>query len=792
MNPQLLCPALGAQRRALLLAALLVLGPLATVAAQPPPGPAAWYVDPSCEAPPCGKARALWLRGQDGLPIREPQRAEGSGGAGTAEADDDTDVLHNNLDIEIDPTAGTIAGSNTMTIESRVDGLTEFTFRLWFNMAVTQALLNGATPASVTTTSTTTRRVTLDRPYDAGEVFTLRIDYNGTPLSRGFGSIEFTRQHGFGPPIVYTLSEPYFAYTWWPCKDGDVGEEGNNRDKATLELAVTAPSSLRTESNGVLLGVDSLSGGRSRYRWASDYPLSTYLVCFSSTEYNVWTHTFEYDGHSMPVIFKIYPMDDNAGNRNSWEVVLEALGVYSDLYGIYPFIDEKYGIYECEFSGGMEHQTNTAQGVFIESVNVHELSHQWWGDNVTCATWHDIWLNEGFATYSEALWYEFKNGFDDQAALFAAMDDRRPTSVGDSVYVYDTSSPLRIFDGNFSYLKASWVLHQLRHVVGDATFFSILAAYRAAYEGSAATTDDFAAVASDVYGGDLSWFFDEWVYGIGAPAYRTGWQTASIAGQNYLRLYLEQTQSASYGLYTMPLDVRVNYTGGNQTYTIFNDADVEWFVLPIPAPATAIVLDENDWVLTTSKSSASYVNGPPKIVACNPAPGALFDADSGPSQITVTFSEDVNASAADFTLVGADAGAVPFSFSYSSGSFTATLSLAGALPADDYTITVSDEVSSSAASIALDGEIADPDDPASLPSGEGLPDGSAVLAFHVQGDCFGDLTGDGAVDLSDLSVLLTHFGESGGVSYEDGDLNGDDRVDLEDLSGLLVLFGTSC
>ncbi len=735
----------------------------------------------------CGKANALRMRHLAGLPVLDEP------GQDTREADDATDLLHNNLDIEINTTATTITGSNTMTVESRIDGLTEFTFRLRSNFTVTQALLNGTTPATVTSLSTTSRKVTLDRAYNTGEVFTVKISYNGVPVSRGFGSIEFTRQHGFGPQIVYTLSEPYFAYTWWPCKDGDFGMPGNNRDKATLELAVTAPSTMRTVSNGVLVGIDALSGGRSRYRWWSDYPIATYLVCFSSTQYNTWTQTFSYGGETMPVEFNIYPSDDTAGNRAGWEACVPMLGTFSDLYGLYPFFDEKYGIYECEFGGGMEHQSNTAQGGFSEDLTSHELSHQWWGDNVTCATWNDIWLNEGSATYSEALWLEFKNGFDNRTALYNAMDARRPSSVGDSVYVYDVTDMNRIFDYNYSYLKAGWVLHQLRKVLGDENYFDMLWAYRIQYGGSGATTDDFANVAATFYsGGDLSWFFDEWVYGIGAPAYQTGWQTVSINGQNYLRLYVNQTQSASYGLYTMPIDVRVNYSGGNQTYTIFNNADPEWFVIPIPAAATSIVLDENDWVLTTAKTNTTYANGPPKVVQASPAPGANYAAGSEPTQASISFSENVTAAAGDFTVVGANAGSVPFSYAYSAGNFTATLTFSNALSGDTYTVTVDDNVSSSVASIALDGEIADPVSPTSLPSGEGVAGGNAVWTFTVEGSCFGDLTGDGLIDLTDLSVLLTNFGTGSGATYEDGDLDSDGDVDLLDLSDLLIVFGTTC
>jgi len=734
----------------------------------------------------CGKARAA-LRTLAGPPLvdEEPEWVRQL----RREAFDDTDVLHYDLDIEIDPTNQTVTGTNVMTIRSLVSGLTEFTFRLRSNYTITSALINGSTPVSITNVSTTTRAATLDRPYDPNEVFTLTIAYTGVAISRGFGSIEFTTQGG--QPLVYTLSEPYYAYTWWPCKDGDVGEPGDNADKATIDIAVTAPDTMRTVSNGVLVGVDALPGNRRRYRWSTTYPIATYLVCFASTNYNTWTLTYDYGSGTMPVEFNIFPAHDTSAHRVAWQQCVTMLETYEPLFGLYPFVSEKYGIYEFGFAGGMEHQTNTGQGGFWEYVTAHELAHQWWGDAVTCRTWHDIWLNEGFATYSEALWFEHKPGSSGLPALFSAMAARRPSEVSDSVYVYDPANLGRIFSWNFTYLKGAWVLHQLRHVVGDATFFDILATYRATFEGSAATTNDFAAVASSVAGQDLSWLFDEWVYGMGAPTYEYGWQSETINGQAYLRLYLQQVQTGWYGVFTMPVDVRVDTAGGSETVTVWNDEWAEHFVVPISDVATNIVLDEFDWILNEGKTSVGYVAGPPVVVQTSPPPGAQFDETQAPAQVSITFSEDVSVSPTDFSLVGNTSGSITFTLSYTSADYTATLDFGGPLAPDQYTLTVADSVVSAAAGIALDGEVADAADPASLPSGEGLPGGVAVITFVVVPACPGDLDGDNDVDLDDLTAMLWNFGMTG-ASPSDGDLDGDSDVDLNDLTLLLQYFAATC
>lgn len=739
---------------------------------------------PAC-APPhgCGKAAAAmrWL-------TAEPEERDPAILARLREAAGDTDMLHYNLEIEIFPSTGALSGTNTMTVQSLVDGLTEFTFRLRSNYTITSATIGG-TPISVSTDSITTRTATLDRTYNTGETFDLTIAYNGNPVSVGFGSINY--QSLGGQDLVFTLSEPYYSYSWWPCKDGDYAEPGDNSDKATVDIAIIAPDNMRSVSNGTLQGIDTLSGNRARYRWSSNYPIATYLVCFSSTDYNTWTLTYDYGSGTMPVEFNIFPGDDTTQNRNAWGKCVQMLATFEPLYGLYPFVDDKYGLYEFTFGGGMEHQTNTGQGGFWESVTAHELSHQWWGDNVTCRTWHDIWLNEGFATYGEALWAEYKPGSSGLPALFSAMDDRRPSAVDDSVYVYDTSDPGRIFDGTFTYDKGGWALHQLRHVVGDTTFFDILAAYRAAYQGGAATTDDFAAVASGVFGQDLSWFFDEWVYGIGAPSYDYGWQTEQINGKNYLRLELSQTQNSGYGVFTMPVDVRVDTAGGSETHTVWNDEEDEHFVVPISAAATGVAIDEFNWILTENKSHVAYTNGPPKLVATSPEPGDRVEQSLAPSACTINFSENVSVASGDFSVVGATTGAAAFTFSYTVSDYAATLDFGGPLPPDTYTVTVADTVTSTAASIALDGEMSAPDDPAALPSGEGLAGGSAVFTFEVAPPCNADVTGDGQINIADLGVVLANFGAAN-AQPEDGDVNGDGNVNIADLGELLAAFGTQC
>jgi aminopeptidase N len=630
----------------------------------------------------------------------------------------DTDVLHYWLDIQIDPDAAWVGGTNTMTVRSLVDNLTVFRFRLHEAFAIT-ALRVGDVPVGGVRIDSATVEVTLDRPYNVDDVFDLCVEYWGQPPGASYwGGITFTTHSG--NRIVYTLSEPWFAYTWWPAKD-------DLEDKTTADLWFAVPDTLVVASNGALQGAEDVGVGWRRYRWKTEYPTADYLYCFAATNYNQVDATWTYADYSMPLQFFIYPEDDTAYNRARWLQTLDMLTTYSDLFGLYPFVDEKYGMLEWNWGGGMEHQTITSIfGSFTwEEGIAHELAHQWWGDSVTCATWHDIWLNEGFATYGAGLWWEHDPG---SGGLFYYMANHRPYNVNGSVYCYNISDPGRIFDYDLSYQKGAWVLHMLRHVVGDDQFYAIFAAYRTAFEGGAATTADFQAVAEQVAGRDLSWFFDEWVYGVGAPAYEVAWRPCVVAGHSYVELYVKQVQPASYPLFTMPVDIQTVEAAGSYLHKVWNDAPAEHLLLPVTSPPiTNLVLDPTPWILWTARNSTAFVEGPPKIVAVRPGPGSIAQA----GDVQVVFHKAVVVDESQFTLVGQQAGPVSFSFDYDPSNYTVTLHPTSALTPDTYTLTVADSIVDVAAGLALDGELVKPDGADPLPSGDGLPGGIAVSEFVV-------------------------------------------------------------
>jgi aminopeptidase N len=636
---------------------------------------------------------------------------------------EDTDVLHYELDIEVKPAELWLGGSNTLEIRVLKDALAVFRFRLDQALSISNVTVDGIA-ASWQQLDSVTVEVTLPKPYAAGSVFSLGIAYQGYPSSLWGRSIYFSA-HG-GQPVVATLSEPWGACTWWPLKD-------DNQDKAAADFLITAPSSLVVVANGLRVGTDVVDSARTRHHWRTLYGTAPYLFCFSLTNYATFTSTYAYDGGSMPVQFFLYPEDNTPANRLSWSQSVTMLGVFGQLFGLYPFLTEKYGIYEAPWRGGMEHQTLTGQGgpnAFSESLTAHELAHQWWGDMVTCATWHDIWLNEGFATYAEALWLENEPGSPGAQALQDAMAGRKPTSVDGTVYVFDVSDMNRIFSSDFSYRKGAWVLHMLRHVLGDSNFFTLLGTFRDKFAYRSATTEEFKLLAEAAYGSSLTWFFDRWVYGPGAPAYAVGWQNVTAGGKSYVEVHIEQTQANAVPVFPMPLDVVATTAGGNTPFVVWNDAQSQHYLLPVATSADLLALDPHGWVLHQGITAVGFTPGPPRIVASFPAPGTSVGA-AGVLPLSVTFHRDVVAHSSDFALVGAASGAVVCDLAYDAMSHTATLTPRAVLPVGDYSLEISDSITDAQSGLPLDGEIRDPVSPQSFPSGNGVAGGGGLIRFSV-------------------------------------------------------------
>lgn len=698
--------------------------------------------------------------------LGNPRLPDRPGGvAGECSLLSDTDVLHYDLELEVIPPTKTLTGTNVITAMSLTEGLSCFEFELSSTFVISALTVNGV-EAAWDRLDAVAVSVTMPEALGLGEVFEVSISYSGVPVAGGFGSINFTSASG--QPLVFTLSEPFYAHTWWPVKE-------DSTDKATGDIRIIAPAALKVASNGLLQSDEPLPGDRHRVHWSTQYPTAPYLFSFSAGNYATSSDVWQYGKVTMPLDFYIHPSSNTPANLNAWKKCIPMLTVMSDLFGIYPFAEEKYGIYQFGFGGGMEHQTMSGQGSFSESLTAHELGHQWWGNMVTCGTWGDIWLNEGFATYSEALWYEFDGVGNPVTQLAEAMQSRKPTNFNVTVFRYDTSSASVIFSSNGAYRKGAWVLHMLRRIMGDGPFFQMLLDYREAYEHSTAVTADLVAIAEAVHGSDLDWYFQPWIYQPGGPSYQHAFKNHTIDGAHYVELAIKQTQSAAYPTYAMPIDMGVTVGGTTTIATIWNDERTQHYLLPTTGPVTATQLDPGGWLLRETTQSVAFFEGPPRLVSAAPAPGSRLDT-TGELTIELQFHENVQIDETMVKVNGADEGPIPFELHYSPATFSALITLTQVPPPGALTVTVNETITD-AGGIAFDGDT--PADAPPFPTGDGVPGGPSTLFFTVASPF--DLSADGVIDGADLGLLLGAWGTADAAA----DLNGDGTVDGADL-GLLL------
>ena len=421
--------------------------------------------------------------------------------------------------------------------------------------------------------------VTINEGYE----FSIEVFYHGTPSPTGFGSFNFDTYANVDH--IWTLSEPYGARDWWPCKD-------DPSDKAdSVDINITVPEAQIVVSNGLLMEETDLGDGRKRYHWEERYPICTYLVSVTTYPYLVWHDEYiGMNGDTLPLDYYVYP-DHYDDVYNNYLLTNDMMAVFAQRFGEYPFMGEKYGHAEFGRGGGMEHQTITSLGGHTEWLIAHELGHQWWGDLVTCASFHHIWLNEGFARYSESIWEENHNGTEAYKDYWESHAYYGPGTI----YVENPSTTGEIFNGNLSYDKAGWVVHMLRGVLGDSVFFSALKSY--AYNDSlaygAVTTEDFHAVCEDVSGLDLDVFFSQWIYGERYPQYAVSWTKLD---SDELIVTIEQTQN--WQNFSMPIQLRVILPNDTLDFTVENSGVAQEYHLGlIGSSSFNVILDPDDWIL---------------------------------------------------------------------------------------------------------------------------------------------------------------------------------------------------
>ena len=538
------------------------------------------------------------------------------------------DLVYQRMEWLVDPAVRYISGKVTSYIKSQTDGLTAVEFDLDSIMVVDSVRHAGR--AIEFSRDLNKLILHLPNPLATDEIDSVAVFYQGEPASSGFGS--FTQSvHGSGQvPVIWTLSEPYGAMEWWPCKQ-------SLADKIdSIDIVVTTPQQYRTASNGLLVS-EVVSGEYRTMHWKHRYPIVTYLVAIAVTNYVEYSDYLELDdGRQIEIQNFVYPESLEA-IRARTPVTADIMKFFNELIGEYPFAAEKYGHAQFGWGGGMEHQTMSFMGSFSFELIAHELAHQWFGNYITLASWQDIWLNEGFATYLTGLAIDNLAG----AESFRNWKQRNLgviTSLPNgSVFVSDTTNIQTLFSGRLSYSKAAYLLHMLRWIMGDEPFFDGIRNYYEDPQVANGFAQHQQLVAHMEAAGDttLTEFFNDWYYGEGYPIY-----SLEFTGDSHqARLLLSQTSShPSVGFFEMPVPVRVynQQRTDSADFRLYNTHNNQEFVVDPGFTVAHAVIDPDFWLISKTDvvldASVAGSNDELKVFP-NPFQGHLFVSIPGEKQV---------------------------------------------------------------------------------------------------------------------------------------------------------------
>jgi len=546
-------------------------------------------------------------------------------------ASDNFDVKYYRCEWEIDPAARYING--TVTVYFVVSSASSSITLDLMGTLVTDSVKQRGNQL-LFSQPTNALEINFSSTLNAGTLDSVSIYYKGVPANTGFGS--FIQSTHAAIPVVWSLSEPYGARDWWPCKNG-------LDDKAdSIDVIITHPSAYKAASNGLFQSETVIAGGTKKVtHWKHRYPIASYLICMAVTNYAVFNNSVQLGNVNLPMQTYCYPESEaafQAGTQN----VLDALQLFSNYFGEYPFIKEKYGHVQFGWGGGMEHQTSTFVINAGESLVAHELGHQWFGDKITCHSWEEVWLNEGFATFLARFYMENKYPATVISNRRSIVNNITSSTAG-SVKVDDTTNVNRIFDGRLSYNKGSYLLQMLRFKLGDSAFFNGLKKYQkdpAVIYGFAHTAD-LKRNLEEVSGQNLTTFFNQWYTGEGYPSYNVQW---SALGSSGVKIKMNQvTSDASVTFFEMPVALKFKNATQEKTIVVDNKFNGETFVRNIGFIPDTVLIDPEYWLISKNNTSSKTVfpnTGNPVVeVFPNPIQNPL-----------TVFLHDFNQSSAELTL----------------------------------------------------------------------------------------------------------------------------------------------
>jgi len=529
---------------------------------------------------------------------------------------DNYDLKYHRFHWFIDPDTLFIRGEVTSYFTTTKASVNQLTFDFSSVMNIDSIKYHSSSIA-YSLTASNTLILYLPAALPINQLDSVSIYYNGNPpQGSGFGS--FNKDFHNGTPVIWTLSEPFGAKDWWPCKN-------NLSDKIdSIDIYVTTPQQYSSASNGMLVSEITQSSFKTAH-WKHRYPIAAYLIAVAVTNY----HSFSIYAHnaadSIQILNYVFP-EDSANAHTYTPDVVQSMELFDSLFITYPFVKERYGMTEFKWGGGMEHQTMTFLINFGFELMTHELAHQWVGDMITCGNWHDIWLNEGFATYWTGLSYQYLlNGY--YWPLWKRLQINNITSSPDgSVYCTDTTNVNSIFDGRLSYAKGAMVLHMLRWTIGDSAFFAGFKNYltnpNRAYH--YACSSDFIAEMENASGKSLTEFFNDWLYGQGYPVYTISCTFNTT--DNNIHITIDQTQSnSSVSFFEMPVPLKFKDATHDTIIVFDNTFSGQQYTVDPGFRPDSIIFDPEQWIVTTNDTVMMNINEYPEMQNISVYPNPVSD-----------------------------------------------------------------------------------------------------------------------------------------------------------------------
>lgn len=500
------------------------------------------------------------------------------------------DITHYNIELELYDSLLFVQGRVTVTARPVNTPLDSFWLELTSTLTIDSIRINGQ--SRIFSHANDVILVPLPAALPAAQSFSCEVYYHGVPPQQANRRGMMLSNAGVHPSL-FTHSSLFWAKNWLPVKQ-------QLSDKIdSIDLNITTRLGKAVASHGLLVDVDTLPDQKTRWHWQSRYPIAYYLVALSVSDYVVSNRQVQLAGRPTPLPIIDFSFPVNGPSATLLDTTPRVLQELSRIWGTYPFADEKYGHAQTNMSGAMEHQTLSGMGFYNLQVIIHEAAHQWFGDYVTCATPSDIWLNEGFATYAEALFVEV---FDSTAAASIRngwINAVRNNAATGSVYVPAGADFSRVLNTNLSYRKPALVLHNLRWLLGDSLFYGGLQYYLAQRSFGNATTEEFRLFMEQYTGVSLSSFINAWIYGAGYPDYLISWNQRG----SELMLQFVDRSAAPNGLFDLPYPITVVYADGRRERLRLEAGFQQLQVFPVQGVVQTILADPENWVLESANTT---------------------------------------------------------------------------------------------------------------------------------------------------------------------------------------------